>query len=116
MLINLYRVMHGAPPLFWNDQLEKESQAWAEQLAQKGTLEHDTSMKDGENIAKLPASNSDVMNAVDAWYDEEKMFDYKNPGFSKATGHFTQVNSFVIQSKTAMLHGARKNYSWEARC
>ncbi|XP_031567085.1 protein PRY1-like isoform X2 [Actinia tenebrosa] len=91
MLINLYRAMHGSAPLFWNEQLANESQAWAEKLAQKGTLDHDTSMTDGENIAKLPASNSDVMNAIDAWYEEEKMFDYKNPAFSKATGHFTQL-------------------------
>jgi hypothetical protein len=83
--------MRGADPLVWNKQLADDAQSWAEKLAQKGTLEHDISMKDGENIAKLPAGNKDVLNAVDAWYDEEKKFDDKNPGFSKETGHFTQV-------------------------
>jgi len=29
--------------------------------------------------------------AVKAWYDEESKYNYASPGFSGATGHFTQV-------------------------
>lgn len=30
-------------------------------------------------------------DAVTAWYDENKDYDYSNPGYSSGTGHFTQV-------------------------
>lgn len=29
--------------------------------------------------------------AVDLWYNEGSQYNYSNPGFSPATGHFTQV-------------------------
>ncbi len=32
-----------------------------------------------------------IPNVVKAWYDEEPLYDYNNPGFSSDTGHFTQV-------------------------
>mmetsp|Transcript_7773 Transcript_7773/g.21166 ORF Transcript_7773/g.21166 Transcript_7773/m.21166 type:complete len:97 (+) Transcript_7773:2-292(+) len=42
----------------------------------------------GENLAM----GYDSMEAVvDAWYKEEKDYDYDNPQFSMETGHFTQV-------------------------
>ncbi|KAG0318144.1 Golgi-associated plant pathoproteinsis- protein 1, partial [Podila horticola] len=33
----------------------------------------------------------DYKTAITAWYNEEKQYNYNNPGFSGATGHFTQV-------------------------
>ena len=33
--------------------------------------------------------------AVDNWYEEISNYDYSRPGFSAATGHFTQVNLWI---------------------
>ena len=32
---------------------------------------------------------------VDNWYEEIRNYDYSKPGFSAATGHFTQVNLWI---------------------
>lgn len=42
----------------------------------------------GENLAAGYAGGKDPVNA---WYDEIKEYDYLNPGYSEATGHFTQL-------------------------
>ena len=46
----------------------------------------------GENIAMGgylgPGAGKD---AVSRWYNEVGQYDYRNPGFSLQTGHFTQV-------------------------
>jgi len=42
----------------------------------------------GENIA---AGLANATAVVDAWADESALYNFNNPGFSEATGHFTQV-------------------------
>ena len=42
----------------------------------------------GENIAEGYASTTD---SCQAWGDEYKEYSWSNPGFSEATGHFTQL-------------------------
>lgn len=42
----------------------------------------------GENLA---AGYVGGKSPVDAWYNEISLYDYSNPGFSEAAGHFTQV-------------------------
>ncbi|KAG0000640.1 hypothetical protein BGZ65_004196, partial [Modicella reniformis] len=42
----------------------------------------------GENLA---AGHSSFEAAIDSWYNEVKLYNYNNPGFSMNTGHFTQV-------------------------
>lgn len=42
----------------------------------------------GENLA---AGYVGGASPVDAWYDEISLYNYDSPGFSEATGHFTQV-------------------------
>ena len=43
---------------------------------------------DGENLA---AGYPTVTDAVDAWGNERTKYNFNDPGFSEATGHFTQL-------------------------
>ncbi|ORY85661.1 CAP domain-containing protein, partial [Protomyces lactucae-debilis] len=48
----------------------------------------------GENLAYFymsPTNNQNPRHAVQLWYDEISQYNYASPGFSSATGHFTQV-------------------------
>ncbi|WP_228001170.1 CAP family protein [Nocardia australiensis] len=87
---NEYRARHQAPPLTLDPALTDYAQQWANHLAAIGQLEHST---DGHSENLFYASGMQVTGTVPtkAWYDEIKDYDYDNPGFSKETGHFTQV-------------------------
>jgi hypothetical protein len=45
----------------------------------------------GENLAWGSGSFSTAASSVDRWYNENSQYNYSNPGFSSATGHFTQM-------------------------
>ena len=48
---NEFRSRHGAPAMKWSSKLEARAQQWANELAKKGYLQHDSQKEDGENIA-----------------------------------------------------------------
>ncbi|KAM7416857.1 hypothetical protein PAMA_018773 [Pampus argenteus] len=90
---NAYRAQHGAPPMKFNRKLNAAAQKWADHLLEKGSLEH-SDTKDGENVYMMWSSaplKQTGKEAVDSWYSEIKDYDWSKPGFSGATGHFTQV-------------------------
>ncbi|KAF9103353.1 hypothetical protein BGX29_003445 [Mortierella sp. GBA35] len=80
---NKYRARHGAAPLKWNDNAANFGDNWIQQCA----FRH-SGGKYGENLA---AGYKNFKVGIDAWYNEVSKYDYRNPGFSMATGHFTQV-------------------------
>jgi hypothetical protein len=81
---NTYRALHGAPDLQWSAAIASGAQAYADSCPSG----HSATTPYGENLAW---GYPDVQSVVDAWYGEEAEYDYANPGFSSATGHFTQV-------------------------
>ena len=81
---NKYRALHGAPALTWNSDLAN----YALTNAQQYTWAHSGGPY-GENIATGSYTDPDVYQFL--WYDENQKYDYNNPGFSDATGHFTQM-------------------------
>ncbi|OLR93183.1 hypothetical protein BJP25_16940 [Actinokineospora bangkokensis] len=84
---NEARARYGAAPLSWNDALYSDALAWARSCK----FQHSVSGGAyGENLAAGAPALS-VRDAVRLWVDEAKKYDYDNPGFSAATGHFTQV-------------------------
>lgn len=97
---NAYRGIHRSPAMVINNSTNSTAQNWANQLATTGTFTHSSSSQRngaGENLyvyyttASAIAPDALAKNAVDSWYNEVKQYNYSAPGFSSATGHFTQV-------------------------
>lgn len=70
----------------------KIAKSWANNLADKALFEH--SPKDlrgyrGENLGGSESTRYSCASGVKSWYDEVQYYDYKQPGFSTRTGHFT---------------------------
>lgn len=79
---NRLRATHHAPPLAWSTSLASTSQAWAD-----GCVFQHSRNGNGENLCQ---GHSDWGACMTAWADEEALYNYASPGFSSATGHFTQ--------------------------
>ncbi|XP_028391023.1 Golgi-associated plant pathogenesis-related protein 1-like [Dendronephthya gigantea] len=90
---NIYRAIHQTPSLNWSDTLAARAQLWADDLANRDAFEHDSSRgMEGENLYKSSIdSPTACKSGTYAFYKEEQYYDYDNPGFSVAVGHFTQV-------------------------
>jgi hypothetical protein len=85
----------------------------SEYYAKKGKIDHSCPHKagNGENLFWGKGGNwSQLVHATSRgtqlWYDEVKIYDFKNPGFSMATGHFTQL---VWKSSTKFGFGITVN-------
>ncbi|KAM9927433.1 hypothetical protein OXX59_002563 [Metschnikowia pulcherrima] len=86
---NVKRALHGANALTWDTTL---AQYAADYAASSFSCDNVQLIHSGgpygENLA---AGYVGGAAPVDAWCDEISQYDYSNPGFSEATGHFTQV-------------------------
>ncbi len=87
---NQLRAKHCAPPLAWSAELAATAKAWADRLAVTCRLEHSRGGL-GENLWAGTAGAFTVEQIVGAWYGEIARYSTARPGFSAATGHFTQV-------------------------
>jgi hypothetical protein len=91
--INVYRTKHQAPPLNWDDVIYNYAQQWSFYMLSTNLFQHSTTKLYGENLAYYQGYGTDVMTllkkAVDDWYNEVKLYNFNNPGFSSGTGHFT---------------------------
>ncbi|XP_071943846.1 uncharacterized protein [Antedon mediterranea] len=87
---NYYRCLHGVPSLTLDDTLNTYAQSVANDNAAKGKLEHSGGQY-GENLYASYGKRITGKLPTKSWYDEIQYYDFNNPGFSKETGHFTQV-------------------------
>ncbi|KAF9951853.1 hypothetical protein BGZ72_006705 [Mortierella alpina] len=88
---NRLRARHQAPPLVWNNNAAK----WGDNWIRACKIEHSSRQggKLGENLAwGTRGMFKNFGSVINAWYDEEKGYNYNNPDNSRGvTGHFTQV-------------------------
>lgn len=82
---NQKRTLHGVPNVSWSTAVEASAQAYANTCpsGHSGTGY-------GENLA-FASNIMSLQNVVNLWYNEEPLYDYNNPGWNPAAGHFTQV-------------------------
>lgn len=93
--VNNYRKLHGCPDMIWNSTIATFSKSWATYLATNSLFEHSPNKTYGENLAYFQGYESNVMalvkKSIDLWYDEIKLYNFDNPGYSAETGHFTAL-------------------------
>ncbi|KAL1917800.1 uncharacterized protein VTP21DRAFT_3634 [Calcarisporiella thermophila] len=80
---NNFRARHGSAALTWSDRAASFAQNWANRCV----FEHSRSGF-GENLA---LGHSSMGAAINSWYNEVSQYRFDRPGFSAATGHFTQI-------------------------
>lgn len=73
----------------FNLKLGKIAQAWANELAKMGKMQHSTAGF-GENVY-WNTEACDGKRPVDQWYSEIKDYNFSKMEGQKGTGHFTQV-------------------------
>ena len=94
--VNMYRERHATQPLIYDTGIGYDAAGWADYLGSLGVLQH-SATDYGENVAYVHAGfcGKDTIKcyyrAVDNFYNESLLYDYKNPGYTAKTGHFTQL-------------------------
>lgn len=103
---NSYRAIHGVSPLSLDQGALNQATKWANYLAQNNLFDHSTGSGYGENLFKSWGASYTEQQVTESWYSEIKDYNWANPGFSGATGHFTQV---VWKSSTGLGCGRAGN-------
>ncbi|CAN3377437.1 hypothetical protein DIURU_003321 [Diutina rugosa] len=86
---NQKRALHGVGSLVWDASYAEYALNYANSVVDCNNMQLIHSKGPyGENLA---AGYVGGVDPVDAWYDEIKLYDFNNPGYTKGTGHFTQV-------------------------
>ncbi|WP_067170068.1 CAP family protein [Microtetraspora niveoalba] len=88
---NAYRARHGVPAMQTSPALVDRARQWATRMAATGHFGHHPDSHYGENLHLTTGKAAPCADAVKAWYDTIKDYDFDNPGFSSVTGFFTQV-------------------------
>lgn len=98
----------------WSNALVPAALANAQNNADKNVFVHTTNPQWGENIAYQYGYNNPLYLPF-LWYDEVRKYDFGNPGFSAATGHFTQqvwLDSTQLGCAYVQAKNALSNNGW----
>ncbi|XP_044175598.1 probable pathogenesis-related protein CaO19.6200 isoform X5 [Acropora millepora] len=95
---NEFRNVHGVPPMTLNAEMSQQAAAYAQKIANLGTLQHASREErngDGENLSMgcSTKKGQTAAEAVTNWYNEvcSPGYTFGRPSGSPGTGHFTQV-------------------------
>jgi uncharacterized protein YkwD len=90
---NKLRKKHGCGKLEHDPELSKSAMKWAKTMAKKEQMFHSDAGTNGIGENLFSGTNKDwtPKEATQAWYDEIKLYNFSNPGFSSQTGHFTAL-------------------------
>lgn len=87
---NYFRALHQVAPVTWSTDLQKEAEDWVKYLAENNKFHH--SKKNPGNLYLSAYKPKEYCTDAIQWFHwEEKYYDYSNPKYYKAAGHFTQV-------------------------
>ena len=92
---NEYRKKHHVNNLILDKELCSIAQQYANKLAATDVFQHSKNnfkgKPMGENLYCCYGMECTGNGMTDSWYNEIKLYDFNKPGWSSATGHFTQV-------------------------
>ncbi|XP_020619195.1 Golgi-associated plant pathogenesis-related protein 1-like isoform X2 [Orbicella faveolata] len=87
---NYFRTLHQVPSVTWSTKLQKEAQDWADYLAANNKFHH--SPKNPGNLYLSAYKPREYCSDAIWWFhNEEKYYNYSNPRYVVAAGHFTQL-------------------------
>ena len=86
-----YRAHYGAASLVLDPELTRYATNWAQRLAVADGELSNSRGPYGENLFMSWPAQPTPADVVKAWMDGAAKYDYSRPGFSNATGNFTQV-------------------------
>ncbi len=90
---NEVRRARQIPPLKWSLRLAELAQQWADHLSATGVMEHNMSLRTGQNLYVIRGATTRPALVVRRWADESQ--DYREPQkfcrLGAICGHFTQI-------------------------
>ena len=93
LFINQFRIRHKANSLKWDDTIAKFSQEYSYYLVSNRLFQHSKNESYGENLAYFQGQGNDFMTLIkssyEIWYNEVNLYNFKIPGYSPETSHFT---------------------------
>lgn len=108
---NFYRMEQNVAAVTWNASIATYAQKWSDACVFKHS-----GGPTGENLA---AGYANASASVDAWGLEREQYNWNKPGFSEATGHFTQLvwsNTTSVGCGRTSCQGENQTPGWYVVC
>ena len=89
---NRWRAQVGVPPVTWSQGLAEHAQQWADELGRTGMqIRHRSPNEFGENLYWCDGQAASPDEVVDAWGNEQALYEYAANNWWPDAGHFSQL-------------------------